>query len=110
MAPPSDVKLGPLTTRIASAARWLNQDEFPSRQTWADDVERLLEFLVVQGRFDAFLPRLRDVNAEHRDAALAEVRVARFLVENDFEIMTWEPTAVQGRPGDLLVRLATRRG
>jgi hypothetical protein len=107
MTSPPGVKLGPLTAQIAANARWLSQDEFPSRQNWADDVEQLLNFLVAQNRFEGCLPRLRDVNAEHRDAMLAEVRVAKFLVESGIEVVEWEPTAVPGRPGDLLVRLAT---
>jgi hypothetical protein len=110
MASPPEVKLGPLTSQIAADARWLPQDEFPSRQNWADDVERLLEFLVTQGQFDALLPRLRDMNAEHRDATLAEIRVAKCLVDSGFEIIEWEPTTVPGRPGDLSVRLAAEDG
>lgn len=87
MAPPKEVKLGRLTGSIVADAHWLNQDEFPAHQQWADDVELVLAFLEAEGKFDDFFPRLNRQNAEHRGAGLAEARVAYFLRQLGFDIV-----------------------
>jgi hypothetical protein len=83
-------------------ARWLGEDEFPSDQPWADEVEAVLSFAGVQGQFEARLGRLRG-NCRQRDAALAELRVAFFFHRNGFRILEWEPIATL-RAGDLLIQ------
>ena len=35
---------------IVTGAHWLNQDEFPARQEWADDVELVPAFLEAEGK------------------------------------------------------------
>ena len=60
MPPPDYVKLGPLTRRLLTDARWSSQDEFPAFQSWADDVERILTFVHEQGRFDQLFPVCTD--------------------------------------------------
>ena len=77
MAPPKEVKLGRLTGSIVASAHWLNQDEFPAHQQWADEVEVVLAFLESARKLSDFFPRLNRRNAEHRGAALAEVRPER---------------------------------
>lgn len=109
MAPPKEVKLGRLTGSIVAGAHWLNQDEFPAHQQWADDVEAVLGFLESEGKLADFFPRLNRQNAEHRGAALAEARVAYFLRQLGFDIVEWEPTAVHNKPGDLAIRLQGSR-
>jgi len=74
--------------------------EFPASQDWADDVERVLSFLVAQDRFGHFLPAFRG-RERQRVAALAEARTGFFFHRIGFDILRWEPEAVAGRPGDL---------
>ncbi len=87
---------------IHYGAKWRREDAFPGRQVWADEIERLLCFLVAQDQFERFVPRLRD-NARARDAALAEARVAFFLYRNGFRIRAWEPASSNGRRGEFEV-------
>jgi hypothetical protein len=47
---PAGVRLGPLTSTIRNGAIWATQDQFPSDQIWADDVEQILSFAQVQGQ------------------------------------------------------------
>jgi len=74
---PNDVRLGPLVSTIRDGAAWAEEDEFPSDQTWADEVERVLSFTQVQGQFPNYLGRLRG-SAKQRHSALAELRIAFF--------------------------------
>ena len=103
MAPPAHIELGPLTRLVIEGARATHDDEYPAHQAWADELERLLAFLVARDQFDAFFTRLHGLAGSHRMATLAEVRVAFFLARNGFEIRQWEPIAVPGRPGDLTI-------
>lgn len=103
MPPPKDVKLGSLTQVIRHTSKWGDVSEFPAFQAWADEVEKVLSFLVAHGMFERFLPRLRARESE-RDAALAEARAAFFFARNGFRILAWEPEAVAGRPGDLEIQ------
>jgi hypothetical protein len=105
MAPPKEIKLGRLTGSIVAGAHWLDQDNFPAHQQWADDVERVLAFLEAERKLGDFFPRLNRQNAEHRGAALAEARAAYFLRELGFDIVEWEPTAIHNRPVDVAIRL-----
>jgi hypothetical protein len=41
---PAGVQLGTLTSTIRDKARWSTEDQFPSDQVWADEVERILSF------------------------------------------------------------------
>lgn len=100
MTAPRDVQLGPMTRSMLEGATWQQSSEFPAHQNWADDIERVLCFLVAQGVFERFLPRLRARETE-RDGALAEARTGFFFHRNGFRILQWEPEAVAGRPGDL---------
>lgn len=104
MPPPDDVQLGPFTRMISNGAKWLDDDNFPACQVWADEVERVLQHLQSQGIFERFLPRLRDVDAKHRDAKLAEARVSFFLFRNGFRILEYDPSGADGTEGDLLVQ------
>jgi hypothetical protein len=101
--PPWHVQIGPFTRLIAEGAKWLGKDRFPARQVWADEVERILEFLSAQDQFLRFLPRLRD-DARARDAALAEARVAFLLHRNGFRIVEWEPAARNRHKGDFSIQ------
>jgi hypothetical protein len=86
---------------VLDGAVWRDDSEFPASQHWADEVERVLSFLVSQDKFGEFLPRLR---ARERDGAFAEARVAFFFHRIGFKITDWEPVAVANRPGDLEMR------
>lgn len=100
MPRPQDVKLGPLTRAVVEGAIWREESEYPAFQVWADEAESLLAFLVAQGVFERFLPRLRARERE-KTAALAEARAGFFFHRNAFRIIRWEPEEVPGRPGDL---------
>jgi hypothetical protein len=102
--PPSYIQLGPLTRTIANRARWLYDDKFPACQEWADEIERVLQHIYVNGKFDEFLPRLRDVDAKQRDAKLAEARVSFFFHRNSFRILAYDPPGSDGSEGDLLIQ------
>jgi len=95
MTPPKHVKLGSRTRAIVEGAIPNESDEFPAHQAWADDVERVLAFLEMQGQFQRYLPRLR-ARAKERDAALAEARAGFYFHQKNFSILQWEPVAVPG--------------
>jgi hypothetical protein len=102
MPPPQDVVLGPLSRSVLDGANWRDVSKYPAWQEWADELERLLAFLVSHDQFERFLPRLRGKESQ-LEGALAEIRFAYFLHCNRFRITAWEPEAVAGRPGDLEV-------
>lgn len=105
-SPPPDVRLGPLTRRLLSGARWQGMDAFPAWQVWADDVEHVLAFLEREGRFGAFLAVIQSVRTpQHRDACLAEARGAFYLSRNGFRIVAWEPPGEGTTKGEALVSL-----
>jgi hypothetical protein len=104
MSPPNNVKIGPLTRAVLNGAVWSENSEFPAFQVWADEIDGVLSFLVVQEVFDRFLPRLR---ARERDGALAEARAGFFFHRNGFRIIRWEPEEVHNHPGDLDIQWRT---
>jgi DNA-directed RNA polymerase subunit RPC12/RpoP len=84
-------------------AVWSGQDEFPSSQLWADEVERVLAFTVAQGQFPRYLGALRGRKNQF-ESALLELRVAFFLHRNSFKIVGWEPVGNGGNKGEYLVQ------
>src|SRR5713101_7854718 len=99
MAPSAGVKLGELGSVVCAHARWLEEDEYPGHQVWANELEDLCEFLVARGAFERFLPRLKHQKAQHRNTTLGEIRAVYVLDHAGFKITMWEPEAVPGRPG-----------
>lgn len=97
------VILGPLTKEIYHNASWLGEDEFPSNQEWANEVERVLSFLEVKGQLKRYLPMLQG-KLTQRDGALAEARVAFFFHRNGFKILSWEPQGASSRLGEFEVQ------
>jgi len=98
------VRLGPLTQQLLSTAKWQGTDQFPAFQIWADDVEEILVFLHKENRLAAFLSDIRTVQTpQHRDARLAEGRVAFYLAGGGLRILQWEPPGEGTTKGDLLV-------
>jgi len=89
-------KFGALTKAIFDGASWIGEDDFPSNQTWADEVEKILKFLESQGQFENYLPILRG-KITQRDGALAEARVAFFFHRNEFKILAWHPPGASSR-------------
>jgi hypothetical protein len=49
---PTGVRLSTLTSTIRDKAVWSAEDQFPSDQVWADEVERILSFTQVQGQLN----------------------------------------------------------
>jgi len=103
---PNGVRLGPLVSTIRDGAAWREEDEFPSDQTWADEVERVLSFTQMQGQFPNYLGRLRGT-AKQRHSALAELRTAFFLHRSSFPIVNWAPVGANGREGEFTVGTPT---
>jgi len=97
-----DIKLGPLMRTMADGACWISQDDYPAGQAWTDEGERILSHLQIHGRLEKALPNLR-ADKRHRDAAMAEARIAYWFTRNGFKITEWEPK-VTNQPGDLEVR------
>lgn len=102
MPPPKNVTLGPFTRAIVDGAVWREKHPFPAHQEWADEIESILEFLERQGQLGRFRSRLC---AWERDGAMAEARAGFYFHLNRFRILTWEPVAVSGIPGDIEIDL-----
>jgi hypothetical protein len=83
-----EIILGPLTTKLKAEAKW--RDQYPAWQVYADECERLLQFLRDQGETQRFWPRLRS-KQQQRDEALNEIRVANHLDSLGYPIVAWEP-------------------
>jgi hypothetical protein len=98
MPPPKNVTLGTFTRAIVDGAVWREKHPFPAHQEWADEIERVFEFLEEQRQFSRFQSRLR---AWERDGAMAEARAGFYFHRNGFRILAWEPMAVPGIPGDI---------
>src|SRR5262245_59335252 len=90
------ITFGPLTSTVLDRARWRGQDEFPSSQEWADEVERIFSFADARGQFTRpYLSRLI-ASTSQRDSALEELRVAFFFERNSFRITEWGPRGGRG--------------
>src|SRR2546426_4035945 len=89
----TEIDLGPLTSRLRDQARWVGQDQFPSSQLWADELEKVLSFSAAQGVFDRYSGDLT-ASRNQRDSALAELRVAFYLDRNQFRIVEWKPVGL----------------
>jgi hypothetical protein len=95
---------------MLSGAKWQGQDAFPAWQTWADDVETVLEFLDVQNRLPTFLDMIQKTrSAQHRDALLAEARGSFHLHRHGFRILEWEPLGEGASRGEVLASLGWSR-
>src|SRR5262249_8736618 len=98
-----DVVLGPLSSTVVDRARWRGQDEFPSSQEWADEVERVFSFALACGQFKKpYLSRLV-ASIGQRDSALAELRVSFFFDRSDFRIIQWGPSGANGLVGEFSI-------
>jgi hypothetical protein len=102
--PPERIRIGPLSRYVLERAEWLGEDDFPASQEWADELERLLCHLQVQGRLDLLLPRLTAMDGKHRDSALAEARVSFLFKRIGFRILGYDPPGADGYEGDLLMQ------
>ncbi len=99
-----DVNLAPLTARLKGEARW--NDEYPAWQVYADECERLLEFLRDQKATQRFWPRLCS-KKQQRDEALNEIRVAHYLDSIGYPILAWEPIDAPPRNVEFSVSLGS---
>ncbi|MFX0202348.1 MAG: hypothetical protein ACFFCW_40090 [Candidatus Hodarchaeota archaeon] len=98
-----EIDLGPLASTVMNRARWRGQDEFPSSQLLANEIERVLSFAEVQGQFGLYLGDLT-ASATQRDSAIAELRVAFYFHRNQFSIAEWRPIGLSSKEGEFLVR------
>jgi len=95
--------LGPLTSTVIDRACWAGEDEFPSSQLWADEIEKVLNFAEIQGQFERYLSDLT-ASRSQRDSAIAELRVSFFFHRNQFHIVGWKPIGLRSKEGEFLVR------
>ena len=96
------VRLGPLSQVVARDARW--DDPYPAWQSYADELEKLCEFLVQARQFERYLPRLRGRKKE-RNSALNEIRLAWHFQSADVPIISWEPRGQDECAGEFLLGL-----
>ncbi|MBW1795635.1 MAG: hypothetical protein JRJ38_14600 [Deltaproteobacteria bacterium] len=99
----TEITLGPLTSTVIDRARWAGEDDFPSSQLWADEIEKVLNFAKIQGQFEHYLSAL-SASTSQRDSAIAELRVAFFFHRNQFDIVRWKPIGQHLKQGEFLVR------
>ena len=92
-----------MTSTVIDRACWAGEDEFPSSQLWADEIEKVLNFAKVQGQFKRYLSDLT-ASTSQRDSAIAELRVAFFFHRNQFDIVRWKPVGLHPKEGEFLVR------
>jgi hypothetical protein len=85
----TEIKLGPLTERLKVGASW--RDQYPAWQVYADECERLLEFVQARRELDRFWGRLI-AKKQQRDEALNEIRLAYFLESLGYPVSAWEPS------------------
>jgi len=99
----SQVSFGPLTRRVVEGAEWT--DQYPDTQAWADECEQLLAFAQSHDVFGDYLSRLQG-DKRQRDAALAEIRVARFLAVNGYrpQTDTWKPNGGPDSDGEFIIK------
>jgi hypothetical protein len=95
----SSVQIGAYTRVMANDAKWRRQDEFPSHQRVADELERLLRFADGINCFEALLPRLRG-NTRERSSVLGELLAAFYLQRRAFQILGRDPAGRSGKTGD----------
>lgn len=102
-----DQEQHPLLCQIASGARWLGQGVFPSWSFFSDEVEKWLEVALLHGEWPHYLPRLRQVDARHRDETLSELAAAFFLERIAYcPIVSWEPVGRDDTPGEYLCEIS----
>jgi hypothetical protein len=97
------IDAGTYLRKIFDGARWAGDGNGALRPSLAAEIEATLRFYDQQGRFERRLARLRG-NYRELLAELAEPRAGRFLHEEGFQILEWEPPSSTGYPGDLLVQ------
>jgi hypothetical protein len=96
------IKLGNYVRLVMHGANWPDNDDYPTHQARADDNERLFIWADHRGIFDRLLSRLR-ARPRERDAAISEIRSARFLESRGARMVSWEP-AETNRPGEFEVQ------
>ncbi len=87
---PSDVTLGPLLQLTCRGASWEGQDDFPSNQIWANEIEKVLSHLKAHNQLQRYLSNLRG-KLTQRNGALSEGRVSFFFWDIGYKIISWEP-------------------
>ena len=105
--PPTTVKVDkhPLLHNVLSNATWLGKDHFPSREEFADEAEKWLNFASQHGRWPQYRPRLVGGTCASRDETLKELAVGFFLEEiAQTPICEWEPKGADGTPGEYLCK------
>ena len=97
--------LGPLTQRLKNEAAW--HDSYPSWPEYADECERLLNFLPAE-HLEKFWPRL-EAKKQRRDETLNEIRIAWFLDSLGYPVSDWnEPVDACGHRVEFAVSLPTQ--
>jgi hypothetical protein len=95
------VQLGSLSAAIYQQAKWAG-DGYPARQTWADELEALLDFAKANNVFEMYSHELL-AKRNQRDAAIDELRVAYLLTSRGFGVSRWRPVGLARKEGEFLV-------
>ncbi|HKC00360.1 MAG TPA: hypothetical protein VKD23_16370 [Terriglobales bacterium] len=92
--------LGPVARRLICPERWT--DAYPAWESFAQELDALLEYADAEGGLHHLAPRLESKNAQ-RDEALEELRVAYWLHNWRFPVVRWEPRGLGGKVGEYLI-------
>jgi hypothetical protein len=98
------IQFGKFSAKMIAEGRWkgTRQEDYPSSQGWADDIEAVLQFLDVHSQLPRLWTRLTGPSTKGRDNALAEGRIGYWLSRQGFEFVDWEPN-LTGFPGEFTV-------
>ncbi len=98
-----DVSLGPLASALISNARWRKEDEYPSSQLYANELEDILRFAFEAGRLSHYWRALLGTGSQ-RDSVLVELRAALHFQRNKLRITEWEPVGLDEKAGEFLLQ------
>jgi hypothetical protein len=93
--------LGPQARRLICTDQWT--DHYPARESFAKELDMLLQFAKEQNCLPIFKPKLEARRNTQRDEALNELRIAYLLHHGGFPIVQWEPPGLNGKVGEYLV-------
>ncbi len=99
----AEVSLGPLASALISDFLWRKEDEYPSSQLYANELENLLRFALEAGRLKHYWRALLGTLSQ-RDSVLVELRTALHFQRNKLTITEWEPVGLDEKKGEFLLQ------
>lgn len=100
---PSNIPIGTLTKTFLAEAKWSNNNQYPAHPCYADEIEKLLEYLNAYGQQGRYWP---DLVANYRrfESALQEIRISYFFNSKGFKTIRWEPLGENKHKGEYLIQ------